>query len=53
MQDSAIELDSISGTGAGASALPRLARQHLHDSVVAHLRKLIVESVFAPGAKLN
>ena len=53
MQDSAIELDSISGTGAGASAVPRLARQHLHDSVVAHLRKLIVESVFAPGAKLN
>ena len=33
--------------------MPKLARQHLHDSVVAHLRNLIVEAVLAPGMKLN
>lgn len=36
-----------------ADALPRLARQHLHDTVVEHLRNLIVEAVLAPGMKLN
>ncbi len=51
MQDSAIDVESISGSA--MPSLPRLARQHLHDTVVGHLRKLIVESVFPPGTKLN
>ena len=35
-------------------AIPmRLERQRLHDTVVAHLRNLIVEGVLAPGTKLN
>lgn len=38
----------------GASpALPKLTRQRLHDTVVEHLRHLIVEAVLPPGAKLN
>lgn len=37
----------------GSPALPKLARQHLHETVVSHLRQLIVESVFPPGMKLN
>jgi DNA-binding GntR family transcriptional regulator len=36
-----------------ASALPRLERQRLHDTVVEHLRKFIVEGVLAPGMRLN
>ncbi|WP_312515782.1 GntR family transcriptional regulator [Massilia sp.] len=51
MQDSAIEMEAIPGTA--MPSVPKLARQHLHDTVVGHLRKLIVESVFPPGAKLN
>jgi DNA-binding GntR family transcriptional regulator len=31
----------------------RLERQRLHDTVVEHLRNLIVEGVLAPGTKLN
>jgi len=31
----------------------RLERQRLHDTVVEHLRNLIVEGVLAPGIKLN
>jgi len=31
----------------------RLERQHLHDTVVEHLRELIVEGVLPPGTKLN
>jgi DNA-binding GntR family transcriptional regulator len=31
----------------------RLERQRLHDTVVRHLRNLIVEGVLAPGTKLN
>jgi DNA-binding GntR family transcriptional regulator len=31
----------------------RLERQHLHDTVVDHLRNLIVEGVLSPGTKLN
>jgi DNA-binding GntR family transcriptional regulator len=34
-------------------AVPRLERQRLHDTVVEHLRHLIVEAVLAPGTKLN
>lgn len=51
MQDADVELDS--NPGVNAPILPKLARQHLHDTVVAHLRKLIVESVLPPGTKLN
>jgi DNA-binding GntR family transcriptional regulator len=40
-------------TGAAAFSVPRLERQHLHDTVVEHLRNLIVEAVLAPGTKLN
>lgn len=38
---------------ATASLLPRLERQHLHDSVVEHLRSFITEGVLPPGTKLN
>jgi DNA-binding GntR family transcriptional regulator len=38
---------------APAVLVPRLARQRLHDTVVGHLRDLIVEAVLAPGVKLN
>ncbi|MBB2980646.1 MULTISPECIES: GntR family transcriptional regulator [Paraburkholderia] len=34
-------------------ALPKLARQRLHDTVVDHLREFIVEGQLAPGVKLN
>jgi DNA-binding GntR family transcriptional regulator len=33
--------------------VPRVERQRLHDTVVEHLRNLIVEAVLAPGVKLN
>jgi len=33
--------------------VPKLARQRLHDTVVEHLRNLIVEAVLVPGIKLN
>lgn len=33
--------------------VPRVERQRLHDTVVEHLRNLIVEAVLAPGIKLN
>lgn len=51
MQDS--EVDLAPASGAPAPALPKLARQHLHDTVVSHLRQLIVESIYPPGMKLN
>ncbi|CAJ0733647.1 HTH-type transcriptional repressor RspR [Ralstonia mannitolilytica] len=35
------------------SALPKLERQRLHDTVVSHLRNFIVEGVLKPGMKLN
>ncbi|MEW7849908.1 GntR family transcriptional regulator [Massilia aurea] len=37
----------------GEHAVVRLARQRLHDTVVEHLRHLIVEAVLPPGTKLN
>jgi DNA-binding GntR family transcriptional regulator len=37
----------------GAAMLPRVERQRLHDTVVEHLRKFIVEGVLAQGVKLN
>ncbi|MFX1677087.1 GntR family transcriptional regulator [Paraburkholderia sp. A2WS-5] len=39
--------------GAPEFALPKLARQRLHDTVVDHLREFIVEGQLAPGVKLN
>lgn len=51
MQNSAIELHSAQDMA--APAVPRLERQHLHDTVVEHLRNLIVEAVLPPGTKLN
>lgn len=47
------DVDPASEPGAPAPALPKLARQHLHETVVSHLRQMIVESVFPPGMKLN
>jgi DNA-binding GntR family transcriptional regulator len=49
MQNLAIELNSAQA----APAVPKLERQHLHDTVVEHLRNLIVEAVLPPGTKLN
>ncbi|MGS0896062.1 GntR family transcriptional regulator [Burkholderia stagnalis] len=37
----------------GAPVLPKLERQRLHDTVVEHLRRFIVEGVLAPGMRLN
>jgi len=34
-------------------SIPKLERQRLHDTVVEHLRHLIVEAVYPPGTKLN
>ncbi|WP_454753660.1 GntR family transcriptional regulator [Cupriavidus necator] len=36
-----------------APALPRIARPRLHDAVVEHLRKFVVEGILTPGTKLN
>lgn len=51
MQDSVVEFEH--GSDAAAPALPRLERQHLHDTVVGHLRNLIVDGTLPPGTKLN
>ena len=51
MQD--LDVDPASDLGAPLPSLPKLARQHLHETVVSHLRQMIVESVFPPGMKLN
>lgn len=51
MQDPDIE--AALAPGVRPPAIPKVARQRLHDSVVAHLRQLIVESILAPGTKLN
>jgi DNA-binding GntR family transcriptional regulator len=47
------EVDLNPGFDQAGFAVPKLERQHLHDTVVEHLRKLIVEAVLPPGAKLN
>lgn len=39
--------------GSSISRLSKVARQHLHDAVVEHLRELIVEGVLAPDVKLQ
>lgn len=36
-----------------ARVLPKVERQRLHDTVVTHLRTLIVEGALEPGRKLN
>src|SRR5450830_1354103 len=56
MQNSAIGLDineTLNKPENTPSALPKLERQRLHDTVVEHLRNLIVEAVLVPGTKLN
>lgn len=45
--------EQIADSTVPAFSVPRLARQHLHDTVVEHLRDLIVEGVLPPGMKLN
>jgi len=47
------EVEPVSDPGPPPRSLPKLARQHLHETVVSHLRQMIVESVFPPGMKLN
>lgn len=46
------EMDDLSASS-GAPSLPRLERQRLHDTVVEHLRKFIVEGVLPAGTRLN
>ncbi|MFL9877344.1 GntR family transcriptional regulator [Herbaspirillum rhizosphaerae] len=56
MQNSAIGLDinePLNKPENTPAALPKLERQRLHDTVVEHLRNLIVEAVLVPGTKLN
>lgn len=36
-----------------APLMPRVERQRLHDTVVEHIRRFIVEGVLEPGKKLN
>jgi DNA-binding GntR family transcriptional regulator len=43
----------IEGTLPAAPLLPRVERQRLHDTVVEHIRRFIVEGVLEPGKKLN
>ncbi|QJE02454.1 GntR family transcriptional regulator [Massilia forsythiae] len=47
------EIGLIPGLDDNAFPVPKLERQHLHDTVVEHLRNLIVEAVLPPGTKLN
>ncbi|MCA3846812.1 MAG: GntR family transcriptional regulator, partial [Burkholderia sp.] len=46
------DLNDLEHAGS-APALPKLERQRLHDTVVEHLRKFIVEGVLTPGMRLN
>lgn len=41
------------GAASGFLAVTRVERMRLHDTVVTHLRNLIVEGALAPGMKLN
>src|ERR1700744_1228719 len=38
---------------AAAPLMPKVERQRLHDTVVEHIRRFIVEGVLEPGKKLN
>ena len=42
----------LAGTAA-APLMPKVERQRLHDAVVEHIRRFIVEGVLEPGKKLN
>jgi DNA-binding GntR family transcriptional regulator len=48
MQNSEFEADSAS-----TPLMPKVERQRLHDTVVDHIRRFIVEGVLEPGKKLN
>lgn len=48
MQNSTLPLLPV-----GAASLSKVARLHLHDVVVEHLRNFVVEGSLAPGTKLN
>lgn len=48
MQNTSFDDDKIL-----ASQLPKVERQRLHDTVVEHLRRFIVEGMLEPGKKLN
>ena len=48
MQNVIIEAEPVA-----AVAMPPVARQQLHDTVVEHLRRFIVEGVLEAGKKLN
>lgn len=52
MQNTEIRQDHQLESTVGSS-VPKLERHRLHDTVVEHLRNLIVEAVLAPGTKLN
>ena len=43
----------IDGASSSFLAVTKVERQRLHDTVVTHLRNLIVEGALAPGMKLN
>lgn len=44
--------DALAGAKTGVT-IPPVERQRLHDTVVDHLRRFIVEGVIEPGSKLN
>jgi DNA-binding GntR family transcriptional regulator len=48
MQNSDFEADTAS-----TALMPKVERQRLHDTVVEHIRRFIVEGVLEPGKKLN
>ena len=48
MQNSEFEADTAS-----SPLMPKVERQRLHDTVVEHIRRFIVEGVLEPGKKLN
>jgi DNA-binding GntR family transcriptional regulator len=48
MQDSDFSMSTE-----GVKQLPKLARQRLHDTVVEHLRRFIIEGTLGAGTKLN
>src|SRR5246127_1515645 len=48
MQNSEFDADTAS-----SPLMPKVERQRLHDTVVEHIRRLIVEGVLGPGKKLN
>jgi DNA-binding GntR family transcriptional regulator len=51
MQNSTMEHENDANVP--AFSVPKLERQRLHDTVVEHLRHLIVEAILPPGTKLN